>query len=353
VSSLNHDTASPKKRQKLDRADLEAKWMAALSEAVYHYEQDEVPSLGFLSSVRNVPKYASSSHVKLGLEDKSSELPAEVIPPRWSPPPPDMSLQIPGEMILAREKKTSKLHWPAKIQAYIPPEDCSTPLLYRIQWMDNTTADIPRDFFYALEDDGFGTCVLGKFESSFEEVVNDTDEPDAPERLRGPSPEPRDPPPSMEEFCDLSVRKQFVYTKPVLQAILREEYPPARALHDQFIAGGKSRSVVVRDASLRGMMDPRDVEEFQRYVVEWCLRDTAKREDPDGAGDGEATERTDISGGGTTGETNDDEAVAVVDVPEKPKSLTLDSKLIDERVCSRLSSCLMLIPTSSSCETSK
>ncbi|KAJ7461598.1 hypothetical protein FB451DRAFT_486214 [Mycena latifolia] len=250
----------------------------------------------FLNSVEGIPtrdrpsvragsgsvkgKGKGKGRAKAPADDELSDLDSDA---RWSPPPPDSSLSIPGELILAREKKNSTVHWPAKLLGYLPPETRKGTAHYHVQWMDNTVTkpgtEIERDMFYVYEDDGFGTCKLGPFESVFQEVVNDddadddTDKPGGARRRRSPSPEPCDPPPpSGDAFADLGLHEQFVYTKPVLQAILRDEYPPARAVHTQFIGGGQGRNAVAKEAGERGQMDPRDVEQFHKYLTEWVMR---------------------------------------------------------------------------------
>ncbi|KAG5716404.1 hypothetical protein E4T56_gene5546, partial [Termitomyces sp. T112] len=90
---------------------------------------------------------------------------------------------------------------------------------------------------------------------------------------RSHSPSPTIPPPSAEDFKLFSIREQFAYVKPILSAILNEDFPPALQRHTDFIAGGSKRKNVVEEASLRGQIDPRDVDAIQRYVTEWCLRD--------------------------------------------------------------------------------
>ncbi|KAJ6501994.1 hypothetical protein C8R45DRAFT_861671 [Mycena sanguinolenta] len=270
---------SPSKRRKVDKTDLEAKWIAAVSEAVHNYAQDVMPDVAFLRSVDSIPKHTPVADSALSVSDDAlSELSKS--DRGWSPPPPDTSLDIPGEKVLARESKTSKYYWPALILDYIAPSRPSDRGLYEIKWVDERTAKVPRELFYSVEEDGFGMCPLGKYSSTFDEVQNDkdddADEPDA--RRRGRSPEPRDPPPDAAAFCDLGVHEQFVYTKPVLQAILCDRYPPARANHDAFMSGKPgARNQLVQSASQsRGLMDPRHVEEFQRCLLEWCLRDTAQ-----------------------------------------------------------------------------
>ncbi|KAJ7137846.1 hypothetical protein C8R44DRAFT_766341 [Mycena epipterygia] len=294
VPPLNNSAQSPKKRQKLDRTDLEAQWSAALSHVVREYLDSEMPSLFFISSVHGIdtsipppPKGNGKGKGKAYSEDELSALSDVESTASWSPPPPDASLEIPGEIVFAREKKGSKgPYWAAQIQSH------TNKGRYAIKWMDNTLGEVDRDMFYSYEEDGFGTCQLGVFVSSFKEVVNDDDEPDAPADHRL-SPEPRDPPPSGDAFCELSIHEQFVYTKPVMQAILREEYGPARETHKLFIGGKKGRQSVAKDAGERGMMDPRDVTQFLKCLKEWCMRNTHKGEqvgDVDQAGVGSGSE---------------------------------------------------------------
>ena len=106
------------------------------------------------------------------------------------------------------------------------------------------------------------------------EVQNDEDDDDNDNMLqRSPSPTPLSPPPSMEKFLQLSIREQFVYTKPILKAILMHEYEPVHDKHRQFMNGGKQREGVVAQGGLRGNMDPKHVELLQTYIKEWCLRE--------------------------------------------------------------------------------
>ncbi|KAJ6622865.1 hypothetical protein B0H10DRAFT_1944195 [Mycena sp. CBHHK59/15] len=281
---MSLDLTSPKKRQKLDKSGLERRWYVALSEVVHDVQENEMPSILFLNSVRGVRALAASSpepadSVRAQHKGKG-KAPAKDEPPdaeslRWSPPPPDSSLTIPGELVLAHDAKRNKtIYWPARILEYLPPAKPGLPGRYAIQWIDLTQCALPRTAFFAYEDAGFGTCKLGRFESVFDDVVNDDDDdgPEAPWL----SPEPRDPPPDGDAFADLPVHEQFVYAKPVLQAILRGEYPPARTVHDRFIGGGQGRNAVAKEAGERGTMNPRDVEAFHKCVVEWCMRGEGK-----------------------------------------------------------------------------
>jgi hypothetical protein len=113
---------------------------------------------------------------------------------------------------------------------------------------------------------------MGQWESEvWDDVGNDED--DAVDVQRSISPVPLDPPPSAHDFNELDIRSQFVYTKNVLRALLNGQYVPAKRQHDLFIGGGLGRRAICEDAGLRGRMDPRDVAQLQKHVVEWCLRD--------------------------------------------------------------------------------
>ncbi|KAJ6531586.1 hypothetical protein DFH09DRAFT_1326350 [Mycena vulgaris] len=271
VTSQGKHTESPKKRQKLDRSGIETQWRDALSRFIYDIQENEFPSLVFLNSRKASGKGKAKVKATPRAEDEFPD-------PRWSPPPPDESLLIPGELILAREKRARKEHWPARILAYIPPANAATQPYYHVQWIDNTENSIERDMFFTYEDEEFGTCFLGKYDSVFKDVAND--DANAPDARNTPdsrlSPDPLDPPPTGHAFADLGVQQQFVHAKPVLQAILRDEYPPARDAHKLFIGGGRGRNEVVKEAGQRGLMDPRDVDKFQECLLEWVMRKTDK-----------------------------------------------------------------------------
>ena len=116
---------------------------------------------------------------------------------------------------------------------------------------------------------------MGQFESSYDETANDSETEESQSESRAPSPIPSTSPPSREDFCELDVRAQFVYTKPILIAILNEQYPPAKERHDNFLKGGLARKSAVDGAAFRGEMDPRSVSELQKWLCYWCLRDNS------------------------------------------------------------------------------
>ncbi|KAG6840972.1 hypothetical protein C0991_002954 [Blastosporella zonata] len=168
------------------------------------------------------------------------------------------------DRILASPRKKQKAHRQGK---------------YEVEFLDGKIQAIPRSWFFVAEDDGFGTCMLGKWESAFQEVQNDDDDDDDDgnqqdsKRQRSPSPIPTIPPPSREAFNLLEIRQQLAYAKPILLAILRESFPPAMRRHKNFLAGGSKKKNVVDEASLRGQMNPLHVNALQRYISDWCLRD--------------------------------------------------------------------------------
>ncbi|RDB22192.1 hypothetical protein Hypma_010693 [Hypsizygus marmoreus] len=306
---------SPRKRQKYDRSNLEERWRVAVAEMVGAREEEdgsdvlpEVGALGFVKFLPSVPsptksvKERSQMHETgkgkgkgngkgrrkkkngneaggySGSDSDGMDIDWAVLESRWSPPPPEFGLEIPGELILAQEKATSAYYWPARILEYKPPGKAKQEAKYLVQFLDEKRAEIPRKWFYTSDDDDFGTCKLGVWESEFKEVVNDDDESDCDDEndakhVRSPSPLPASPPPVPEDFVYLSVREQFVYTKPVLQAVLNAIYEPAMTRHDKFVSGGQARKKVVDEAGMRGRMDPKDVVELQKWLTEWCLRD--------------------------------------------------------------------------------
>lgn len=74
------------------------------------------------------------------------------------PPPWDGNMNIPGELVLGREKELSD-YWPAKILGYLPPiKRKRKEGLYKVEWVDGTQGEIPRRWFYCFEEKQFGDC---------------------------------------------------------------------------------------------------------------------------------------------------------------------------------------------------
>lgn len=76
----------------------------------------------------------------------------------WKPPSADETVQVPGELVLAKEKRSKTLFYPAKVIRYEPPQNPKAQPLYVVKFMDNFVGSIPRECFYIYEQEEFGTC---------------------------------------------------------------------------------------------------------------------------------------------------------------------------------------------------
>lgn len=97
----------------------------------------------------------------------------------WEPPEPDETLTVPGELILCRERAEAKLYWPAKILGFKPPPKPKGKARpkepkYNIIYMDGTKQAVPRGWFYACDEEGFGTCLVSINSNLSMLVVPDT-----------------------------------------------------------------------------------------------------------------------------------------------------------------------------------
>jgi len=79
------------------------------------------------------------------------------------------------------------------------------------------------------------------------------------------------PPPNPEDFCELSIREQFAYVKPVIKAILNETYLPVRDRHQSFMQGGPSRLRLRKAATGKGDLTAREVSQLGRVLQCWVL----------------------------------------------------------------------------------
>jgi hypothetical protein len=128
----------------------------------------EVGTLGFavyVSSGTSPTKSATATRKgnKTSASDAEDEIDVDISDfkkeeDRWSPPPADDSLDIPGELLLARETKNSTVYWPARIIEYVPPEQRTETGGYLVEFLDSTQIVVPRQLFFTSEEDGFTTC---------------------------------------------------------------------------------------------------------------------------------------------------------------------------------------------------
>ncbi|KAF8275136.1 hypothetical protein EI94DRAFT_1793766 [Lactarius quietus] len=190
-------------------------------------------------------------------------------PGRWSPPPSDPLLEIPGELVYSLEKKGRSEYWAARVEQYIPPTLPWVPPKYRVRFKDDTFRTVTRDMLYTSDEPEFYTCKLGHWESDDEE--SDIDSGDEHVSWEKVTVEPAMPPPNPVKFCDLPIREQFAYVKPVIKAVLNETYIPARDRHQAFMQGGSSRIRLLKTATGKGDLSAREVSQLGRVLQFWVL----------------------------------------------------------------------------------
>ncbi|TFK30246.1 hypothetical protein FA15DRAFT_663629 [Coprinopsis marcescibilis] len=285
-------SASPRKRQKVADPDKNA-WENAcrLMEDAIEFEaytdadaEDDLPEI---ADVLTAPLLSAKAKVKPSEKKKPRQKPKEASVELddgsdWSdfdlaaPPSADSNLSIPGELVLARVfKKSLTEYWPAKLKEYIPPQGRNKVARYKVQFFDGIEDEIPRSYFYTQEEEGFGICKMGLINSLVKDDTNDDENVKHVDMsfMRIPSPEPATKLPSTNKFVTLNTRQQFAYTKPVLKAILMNEYGPVKQKQETFMRGGKARAEVTKHSTSRGLMASDHIDQLSQYVVYWCLRE--------------------------------------------------------------------------------
>ena len=88
-----------------------------------------------------------------GLEEESYKPPAQCI-----------LYEIPGELILAKERKKDTQYWPAKIMRYHAPSRPSEKPLYEVLFFDGMVKKLPDDgdMFFTEGQAGFHACKVRK-----------------------------------------------------------------------------------------------------------------------------------------------------------------------------------------------
>ncbi|KAK1234375.1 hypothetical protein PQX77_002413 [Marasmius sp. AFHP31] len=202
----------------------------------------------------------------------------------------DIFLDIPGERVLCRAKKSTMTeYWPAQVLGYVPPparrkkkgkgkNPGAVEGMYRVVFLDDKEMEVPRSWFYSVNQEEFGRCKIGVFESEF--VDNPNDDSDGEDSYSDydfegelESISQQSSTSDESDFYSLPLPIQFAHTIPVLQGIINNTYPPTRERHEAFIKGGKSRSALNTEDSvgLRGRMNPKDVAFFGKLVQAWSL----------------------------------------------------------------------------------
>lgn len=218
-----------------------------------------------------------------------------------------------GDGVLAREKR-GKVYWPAKVLEYYPSSKWGEEARYKVLYLDNKQDVIPRSYIAHQDSDDFVTCKvripsylvlmaasqpwshsfhlqLGRIESEVVDDTVDADDEHEPTDLRSRSPSPQVPLPTTDQFNELSIREQLAYVKPVLQAILRNEYVPMQEKVDRFLSNDKAfLANLVKNSANEGSMVPTQVNTLVAYLKWWCLRGEAEpqhRQADEGGDDGE------------------------------------------------------------------
>lgn len=291
---------SPRKRQRLVDHDLYAKWEDARKVMLKEDQQDNDGLPRFLSLFDPESKMSGPSDDEL--EAITHTAAEETL---WVPPLPNPDFEIPGELVLAKEKKSSTQYWPAKIIEYVSPNQRNQKPRYKILFFDHTIKDVTEDMFYTEDQDGFATCKvcirctcwainfltatimpvqLGESEGNYgmDEEECDIDEDFDPvvnedeETLRTNSPDPELPPPKY--FEALPIEKQFQYVKPILISILQNNYEPARPRHEAFMRSAASRQRVLDTEHDSGNIKSYELEALSPLIRQWVRRRQIRQE---------------------------------------------------------------------------
>lgn len=294
--SLN---ASPKKKRKVETVEtVEKRWVEAVAKMdAYNGGGESGAEESDATSDEEQGKSSSPSPSNVKKRQANGKG-REASPPDddeddWTPPEADDTLEIPGELVIAKDKPISSIYWPAMITAYMPPSRpknknrrARVEGKYHVVYLDRVEKDIPRAWFYAPTDPEFGHCEVsicllsllryahgaffkvGEYKSSVNELADDDED-----IARVSSPEPQNPPPDKEKFEELPILEQLSYTKPILTEILNGRYEPAKDRHEGYIKGGAARANTENNAAARGAVSPSDVSKLQKYILRWTLRE--------------------------------------------------------------------------------
>ncbi|KAI0256588.1 hypothetical protein BJV78DRAFT_292061 [Lactifluus subvellereus] len=232
---------------------------------------DGLPSNLSSYRVGATPIHERKAEKSIGRADASTNSPKipSGLTVRWSPPPCDPLLEIPGELVFSLERRGKTEYWAARVEGYLPPRTPSMPPKYRVRFKDDTFRTVSRDMFYTSDEPEFYTCKLGRYMSDEEEI--DTDSDDEYVSWETVIAKHEMPPPNPEDFCELSIREQFAYVKPVIKAILNETYLPVRDRHQAFMQGGPSRLRLRKAAMGKGNLTAHEVSQLGRVLQCWVL----------------------------------------------------------------------------------
>lgn len=165
--------ASPRKKQKTSREsrdDLDRRWSNARDLMLKYYQRQND---GFPLSIALFVKDDDES------ADPSSGTARAVKPAQQASPtpsaelteasnfwePPESPYEVPGELVLAREKRAYTQWWPAKLMRYLPPQHRGEKALYEVLFYDGKVKKLPddSDMFYNEVHPNFKSCSVRRY----------------------------------------------------------------------------------------------------------------------------------------------------------------------------------------------
>ena len=108
---------------------------------------------------------------------------------------------------------------------------------------------------------------IGKFVSVVNESDNSDDEEEEQESLFSNIP----PIPPRKSYMDLSINEQFLYLLPILDVVMRGEYPPSNGRHRIFMKDGRGRSALSKSAGAKGDLSSREVDRLLKCLIRYAI----------------------------------------------------------------------------------
>lgn len=284
---------SLRKKRKTNEADIHTRWCQArdLMLKAYQDANDGVPLL--------LSRYVRDSQAEYGMfsisaDELSGESDVELVssPPVARASSADLSMyDLPGELVLAKERPKDSVYWPAKLMKISPSAGRKKNLVYEVLFFDGMVKRLEdnKDLFYCSFHGGFKTCKLGEAQNDYfinegdqdidvdDEDTGSLDGAPSDEVLRCPSPPPELPAPTAFAH-ELSVAEQLAYVKPVLAALMNGQYEPAKWRHVDFMKGGKARQTVTNSAWQRGEVSHKEKNELSDCIRRWMRRRLRRQE---------------------------------------------------------------------------
>lgn len=134
--------------------DVHSRWLDALSLLL---RADAEDNDGLPSTLSRFGSGVIFSDVPEVSRDKVHDA-IEIDDEEWQPLVYSGPMEIPGELVLAKEKKASSDYWPAKVMAYFPPDKLTSQPKFELHYFDGVVKRVSRDMFYTDSDTGFVEC---------------------------------------------------------------------------------------------------------------------------------------------------------------------------------------------------